>query len=65
MDAHSPASPGPVLLQDYQVLEKLASLNRERLPERVVHAKGAVTEGHFVVRPMQGRPFCYNSVFSP
>jgi catalase len=31
---------GPVLLQDYQLLEKLAHQNRERVPERVVHAKG-------------------------
>jgi catalase len=31
---------GPVLLQDHQLLEKLAAQNRERIPERVVHAKG-------------------------
>lgn len=31
---------GPVLLEDYQLLEKLAHQNRERIPERVVHAKG-------------------------
>jgi len=31
---------GPVLMQDYQLLEKLAHQNRERIPERVVHAKG-------------------------
>ncbi len=31
---------GPVLLQDHQLLEKLAHQNRERIPERVVHAKG-------------------------
>ena len=30
---------GPVLLQDYQLLEKLAHQNRERIPERVVHAR--------------------------
>jgi len=29
---------GPVLRQDVQLLEKLAHLDRERLPERVVHA---------------------------
>jgi len=33
-------SRGPVLLQDYQLLEKLAHQNRERIDERVVHAKG-------------------------
>jgi catalase len=31
---------GPVLLEDYELLEKLAHQNRERIPERVVHAKG-------------------------
>lgn len=31
---------GQVLLQDYQLIEKLAHQNRERIPERVVHAKG-------------------------
>ncbi|WP_062231080.1 catalase [Aureimonas sp. N4] len=31
---------GPVLLEDYQLIEKLAHQNRERVPERVVHAKG-------------------------
>lgn len=31
---------GPVLMQDYQLLEKLAHQNRERIPERTVHAKG-------------------------
>jgi len=28
-----------VLLQDYWLLEKLATFNRERIPERIVHAK--------------------------
>jgi len=40
---------GPVLLQDYQLLEKLAHQNRERIPERVVHAKGWGLEGKFTV----------------
>ncbi len=31
---------GPVLMQDWQLLEKLAHQNRERIPERVVHANG-------------------------
>ena len=31
---------GPVLLEDHQLIEKLAHQNRERIPERVVHAKG-------------------------
>lgn len=31
---------GPVMMQDWQLIEKLAHQNRERIPERVVHAKG-------------------------
>ena len=31
---------GPLLLEDYQLIEKLAHQNRERIPERPVHAKG-------------------------
>ena len=31
---------GPVVLQDYKLFEKIAHQNRERIPERVVHAKG-------------------------
>ncbi len=40
---------GEVLLQDYQLLEKLAHQNRERIPERVVHAKGSAAFGTFTV----------------
>ena len=40
---------GPVLMQDYQLLEKLAHQNRERIPERVVHAKGWGARGTFTV----------------
>ena len=40
---------GPALLQDYHLLEKLAHQNRERIPERVVHAKGWGARGTFTV----------------
>jgi catalase len=40
---------GPLLLQDSHLIEKLAHLNRERIPERVVHAKGAGAHGFFEV----------------
>src|SRR3954452_17900644 len=40
---------GPLLLQDYQLIEKLAHQNRERVPERVVHAKGSGAYGTFTV----------------
>jgi catalase len=32
---------GPILLQDHYLIEKMAQFNRERVPERVVHAKAA------------------------
>ncbi len=38
---------GPVLLQDHHLLEKLARFNRERVPERVVHAVGTGAYGYF------------------
>ncbi len=40
---------GPALLQNVWFLEKLAHFNRERLPERVVHAKGSGAFGTFTV----------------
>jgi catalase len=40
---------GPVLLQDFYMHEKLAHFNRERIPERVVHAKGTGAFGKFTV----------------
>jgi len=40
---------GPVLMQDVHLLEKLAHFNRERIPERIVHAKGAGAGGYFEV----------------
>ncbi|MBR7551238.1 catalase, partial [Mycobacterium tuberculosis] len=40
---------GPVLLQDWQLIEKLAHQNRERIPERVVHAKGWGAFGELTV----------------
>lgn len=40
---------GPVLLQDYILHEKMAHFNRERIPERVVHAKGSGAYGTFRV----------------
>ncbi|WP_028609851.1 catalase KatA [Paenibacillus harenae] len=42
-------SRGPTLIQDVHLLEKLAHFNRERVPERVVHAKGAGAHGYFQV----------------
>ncbi|MER6024356.1 catalase, partial [Streptomyces anulatus] len=40
---------GPVLVQDQALLEKLAHFNRERIPERIVHARGAGAYGTFTL----------------
>ena len=39
---------GAVLLEDIHLIEKLAAFDRERIPERVVHARGAGAYGTFV-----------------
>jgi catalase len=39
---------GPVLLEDLNLIEKLARFDRERIPERVVHARGTGAQGVFV-----------------
>src|SRR5438046_9546599 len=40
---------GPILLQDHYVVQKMQAFNRERVPERVVHAKGSGAFGYFEV----------------
>ena len=39
---------GPVLLQDHHLREKITHFDHERIPERVVHARGAAAHGEFV-----------------
>jgi catalase len=48
-DSVSAGPRGPLLLQDIHLVEKLAHFNRERIPERVVHAKGSGAYGSFRV----------------
>lgn len=38
---------GPTVLENYQFLEKISHFDRERIPERVVHARGAGAHGYF------------------
>nr|WON00869.1 catalase-like protein [Arma chinensis] len=40
---------GPVLIQDFTLIDEIAHFDRERIPERVVHAKGAGAFGYFEV----------------
>jgi catalase len=49
INSKTAGSPGPILLQDTHLLEKLGHFDRERIPERVVHAKGAGAHGYFEV----------------
>ncbi|VEU22584.1 DEKNAAC103531 [Brettanomyces naardenensis] len=49
-DGYKYAPPvGPLLLQDFKLIDNLAHFDRERIPERVVHAKGGGAFGYFEV----------------
>ncbi|QYJ67442.1 catalase [Flavobacterium litorale] len=48
-DSQTVGPRGPILLQDYILHEKMAHFNRERIPERVVHANGSAAFGTFTV----------------
>ena len=48
-DQASITASGYTLIQDVHLTEKLAHFNRERIPERVVHAKGTGAHGYFEV----------------
>ena len=54
---------GPLLVQDWQLFEKHAHFNRERIPERVVHAKGSAAFGTLkITNPLD--EFCAAQLFS-
>ena len=40
---------GPIVMTDFHLIDKLAHFARERIPERVVHAKGAGAHGECVI----------------
>jgi len=56
---------GPVLLQDVHLIEKLAHFDRERIPERVVHAKGAGAHGYFQVYKNMAKYTCAKFLQDP
>jgi catalase len=56
---------GPVLLQDVHLIEKLAHFDRERIPERVVHAKGAGAHGYFQVYKSMAKYTCAKFLQDP
>jgi catalase len=55
---------GPLLLQDTVLLDELSHFDRERIPERVVHAKGAGAFGHFSVTSDEIQKYCKADIFS-
>src|SRR3954469_15872902 len=55
---------GPILLQDHYLIEKNAQFNRERVPERVVHAKGGGAFGFLEVTEDVSQ-FTMAAVFQP
>ena len=42
-----PFDRGPVLLEDFILREKITHFDHERIPERIVHARGSAAHGHF------------------
>jgi catalase len=56
---------GPVLLQDVHLIEKLAHFDRERIPERVVHAKGAEAHGYFQIYKSMAKYTCAKLLQDP
>jgi catalase len=56
---------GPILLEDYHLVEKLANFDRERIPERVVHARGASAKGFFEVTHDVSHLTCADFLRSP
>ncbi|WP_163556484.1 catalase [Helicobacter suis] len=55
---------GPALLQNTWFLEKLAHFDRERIPERVVHAKGSGAYGTLTVTSSEITKYCKAKLFS-
>ena len=56
-------APGPTLLEDFALREKIFHFDHERIPERVVHARGYGAHGTFTCTARHtgrnaGRPLC-------
>lgn len=49
LKATHPNGTGPALLEDQVAMEKIHRFDHERIPERIVHARGAGAHGHFRV----------------
>src|SRR5579885_3816499 len=55
---------GPVVFEDVLLFEKMAHFNRERIPERVVHAKGSGAYGYFVCTSSEITKYTTAKLFS-
>lgn len=55
---------GPLLLQDVNFLDEMSHFDRERIPERVVHAKGAGAFGYFEVTDPEIQKYSAAKLFS-
>ena len=55
---------GPVVFEDFLLFEKMAHFNRERIPERVVHAKGSGAYGHFLCTSKEITKYTTAKLFS-
>ncbi|PNS16952.1 Catalase-1 isoform B [Sphaceloma murrayae] len=65
LSAQRAGSSGPLLLQDTHLLDTLAHFNRERIPERVVHARGAGAHGYFEATSDFASRYSVADVFQP
>ena len=54
---------GDIVLKDFTLIDHLASFDRERIPERVVHAKGAGAFGYFYVTSTEIHKYCKAKIF--
>lgn len=55
---------GPLLVQDVTFIEEMAHFDRERIPERVVHAKGGGAFGYFEVTKPDIQKYCKAAIFN-
>jgi catalase len=65
LGAQRAGSSGPLLLQDFHLIDTMATFNRERIPERVVHARGAGAHGYFEVTSDYASKYSVADVFQP
>lgn len=63
-NSHTAGLGGPIVLYDHHLIEKIARLNRERIPERVVHAVGSGAYGEFVATNAEAAEWTRMAAFS-